>query len=103
MFIFLFHHRRTNPLGRSETRARKYYGYARLFTIYEGTSEIQRIVISNNILKDKRGRLLVLGRHWKAFNLVTSTLIIGPDGSQYRMTVTGIAIMRMIRIVAFSG
>jgi alkylation response protein AidB-like acyl-CoA dehydrogenase len=25
-----------------------------VFTIYEGTSEIQRIVISNNILKDKR-------------------------------------------------
>lgn len=27
---------------------------ARVFTIYEGTSEIQRIVISNNILNDKR-------------------------------------------------
>jgi len=25
-----------------------------VFTIYEGTSEIQRIVISNHILKDKR-------------------------------------------------
>ncbi len=31
------------------------YRDARVFTIYEGTSEIQRIVISNNILKDKRG------------------------------------------------
>ena len=30
------------------------YRDARVFTIYEGTSEIQRIVISNNILKDKR-------------------------------------------------
>lgn len=29
------------------------YRDARVFTIYEGTSEIQRIVISNNILKDK--------------------------------------------------
>ncbi|MGM0656241.1 MAG: acyl-CoA dehydrogenase family protein, partial [Thermodesulfobacteriota bacterium] len=27
---------------------------ARVFTIYEGTSEIQRIVISNAELKDKR-------------------------------------------------
>ena len=27
---------------------------ARVFTIYEGTSEIQKVVISNNILKDKR-------------------------------------------------
>ncbi len=27
---------------------------ARVFTIYEGTSEIQRIVISNHVLKDKR-------------------------------------------------
>jgi len=25
-----------------------------VFTIYEGTSEIQKIVISNNIFKDKR-------------------------------------------------
>ena len=32
----------------------RYYRDARVFTIYEGTSEIQRIVISNNILKDKR-------------------------------------------------
>lgn len=33
----------------------RYYRDARVFTIYEGTSEIQRIVISNNIFKDKRG------------------------------------------------
>ena len=32
----------------------RYYRDARVFTIYEGTSEIQRIVISNYILKDKR-------------------------------------------------
>lgn len=32
----------------------RYYRDARVFTIYEGTSEIQRIVISNNIFKDKR-------------------------------------------------
>ncbi len=31
------------------------YRDARVFTIYEGTSEIQRIVISNHIIKDKRG------------------------------------------------
>jgi alkylation response protein AidB-like acyl-CoA dehydrogenase len=30
------------------------YRDARVFTIYEGTSEIQRIVISNHVLKDKR-------------------------------------------------
>ncbi len=30
------------------------YRDARVFTIYEGTSEIQRIVIANNFLKDKR-------------------------------------------------
>jgi butyryl-CoA dehydrogenase len=30
------------------------YRDARVFTIYEGTSEIQRVVISNNLLKDKR-------------------------------------------------
>ncbi len=30
------------------------YRDARVFTIYEGTSEIQRIVISNHIFKDKR-------------------------------------------------
>ncbi|MFQ5486799.1 MAG: acyl-CoA dehydrogenase family protein [Desulfobacterales bacterium] len=32
----------------------RYYRDARVFTIYEGTSEIQRIVISNHILQDKR-------------------------------------------------
>lgn len=32
----------------------RYYRDARVFTIYEGTSEIQRIVISNEILKDRR-------------------------------------------------
>jgi alkylation response protein AidB-like acyl-CoA dehydrogenase len=32
----------------------RYYRDARVFTIYEGTSEIQRIVISNHLLKDKR-------------------------------------------------
>ena len=32
----------------------RYYRDARVFTIYEGTSEIQRIVISNSIFKDKR-------------------------------------------------
>jgi len=32
----------------------RFYRDARVFTIYEGTSEIQRVVISNNILKDKR-------------------------------------------------
>jgi butyryl-CoA dehydrogenase len=32
----------------------RFYRDARVFTIYEGTSQIQRIVISNNILKDKR-------------------------------------------------
>lgn len=30
------------------------YRDARVFTIYEGTSEIQRIVIANNVLNDKR-------------------------------------------------
>jgi butyryl-CoA dehydrogenase len=30
------------------------YRDARVFTIYEGTSEIQRIVISNHVLKDRR-------------------------------------------------
>ena len=30
------------------------YRDARVFTIYEGTSEIQRVIISNQILKDKR-------------------------------------------------
>lgn len=32
----------------------RFYRDVRVFTIYEGTSEIQRIVISNNILRDKR-------------------------------------------------
>jgi alkylation response protein AidB-like acyl-CoA dehydrogenase len=32
----------------------RYYRDARVFTIYEGTSEIQRVVISNHIYKDKR-------------------------------------------------
>ena len=32
----------------------RFYRDARVFTIYEGTSEIQRVVISNAILKDKR-------------------------------------------------
>jgi butyryl-CoA dehydrogenase len=32
----------------------RYYRDARVFTIYEGTSEIQRIVISNHVLKDTR-------------------------------------------------
>lgn len=34
----------------------RFYRDARVFTIYEGTSEIQRIVISNAELKDKRKR-----------------------------------------------
>ncbi len=32
----------------------RFYRDARVFTIYEGTSEIQRVVISNYIFKDKR-------------------------------------------------
>ena len=32
----------------------RFYRDARVFTIYEGTSEIQRVVNSNHILKDKR-------------------------------------------------
>ncbi len=32
----------------------RFYRDARVFTIYEGTSEIQRVVISDHILKDKR-------------------------------------------------
>jgi len=32
------------------------YRDARVFTIYEGTSEIQRVVISNSVLNDKRGK-----------------------------------------------
>lgn len=38
----------------TEYPVERYYRDARVFTIYEGTSEIQRIVISNHILKDKR-------------------------------------------------
>jgi alkylation response protein AidB-like acyl-CoA dehydrogenase len=32
----------------------RYYRDARVFTIYEGTSEIQRVVISNHVFKDQR-------------------------------------------------
>ncbi|UCH23684.1 MAG: acyl-CoA dehydrogenase [Deltaproteobacteria bacterium] len=32
----------------------RFYRDARVFTIYEGTSEIQRVVISNHIFRDKR-------------------------------------------------
>ena len=32
----------------------RFFREARVFTIYEGTSEIQRIVISDHVLKDKR-------------------------------------------------
>jgi len=32
----------------------RFYRDARVFTIYEGTSEIQRVVISNQVLRDKR-------------------------------------------------
>ncbi len=32
----------------------RFYRDARVFTIYEGTSEIQRLVISNHVFKDKR-------------------------------------------------
>jgi alkylation response protein AidB-like acyl-CoA dehydrogenase len=38
-----------------EYAVERYYRDARVFTIYEGTSEIQRIVISNHVLKDRRG------------------------------------------------
>jgi alkylation response protein AidB-like acyl-CoA dehydrogenase len=37
-----------------EYAVERFYRDARVFTIYEGTSEIQRVVISNNIFKDKR-------------------------------------------------
>jgi alkylation response protein AidB-like acyl-CoA dehydrogenase len=37
-----------------EYAVERYYRDARVFTIYEGTSEIQRIVISNHVLKDRR-------------------------------------------------
>jgi alkylation response protein AidB-like acyl-CoA dehydrogenase len=33
----------------------RYYRDARVFTIYEGTSEIQRVVIANHLFQDKRG------------------------------------------------
>jgi alkylation response protein AidB-like acyl-CoA dehydrogenase len=32
----------------------RFYRDARVFTIYEGTSEIQRIVIANHVFRDKR-------------------------------------------------
>jgi len=32
----------------------RFYRDARVFTIYEGTSQIQRVVISNHVLRDKR-------------------------------------------------
>jgi len=32
----------------------RFYRDARVFTIYEGTSEIQRVVISNHVIKDRR-------------------------------------------------
>jgi alkylation response protein AidB-like acyl-CoA dehydrogenase len=38
----------------TEYAVERYFRDARVFTIYEGTSEIQRVVISNHILKDKR-------------------------------------------------
>lgn len=37
-----------------EYTVERFYRDARVFTIYEGTSEIQRVVISNHILQDKR-------------------------------------------------
>jgi alkylation response protein AidB-like acyl-CoA dehydrogenase len=37
-----------------EYAVERFFRDARVFTIYEGTSEIQRVVISNLILKDKR-------------------------------------------------
>ncbi|MEJ2478063.1 MAG: acyl-CoA dehydrogenase [Desulfobacterales bacterium] len=37
-----------------EYSVERFYRDARVFTIYEGTSEIQRIVISNHIFQDKR-------------------------------------------------
>jgi butyryl-CoA dehydrogenase len=37
-----------------EYAVERYYRDARVFTIYEGTSEIQRVVISNHLYKDKR-------------------------------------------------
>ncbi|RPJ18298.1 MAG: acyl-CoA dehydrogenase, partial [Desulfobacteraceae bacterium] len=32
----------------------RFYREARVFTIYEGTSEIQKVVISNHLFNDKR-------------------------------------------------
>ena len=37
-----------------EYAVERFYRDARVFTIYEGTSEIQRVVISNQIFKDRR-------------------------------------------------
>jgi butyryl-CoA dehydrogenase len=37
-----------------EYAVERFYRDARVFTIYEGTSEIQRVVISNQIFRDKR-------------------------------------------------
>jgi alkylation response protein AidB-like acyl-CoA dehydrogenase len=37
-----------------EYAVERFYRDARVFTIYEGTSEIQRVVISNQVFKDKR-------------------------------------------------
>jgi alkylation response protein AidB-like acyl-CoA dehydrogenase len=39
----------------SDYPVERFYRDARVFTIYEGTSEIQRLVIANQIFKDKRG------------------------------------------------
>ena len=39
----------------SDYPVERFYRDARVFTIYEGTSEIQRMVIANHIFKDKRG------------------------------------------------
>ncbi len=38
----------------SDYPVERYYRDARVFTIYEGTSEIQRIVIANHVFRDKR-------------------------------------------------
>jgi alkylation response protein AidB-like acyl-CoA dehydrogenase len=40
----------------------RFYRDARVFTIYEGTSEIQRLVISNHVLRDKRAPNLPTSR-----------------------------------------
>ena len=39
----------------SDYPVERFYRDARVFTIYEGTSEIQRLVIADHIFKDKRG------------------------------------------------